>query len=210
MRTLRFEGESDDAFRARAERVGRIAHVLVEACLENKAVQEMIADSLLPYTEETLRRHPIVRVEFEQAFAIGGIGECLDATKNKHWGDGPQVMPLQPDDPVSPERILYVYTKESLYNRRFFQRRRLKELLGKEHRSLVGSAMRATKKEFVAEVTQAEARAVQSRVGITVGTLWRAVRGKLFLALPPRMVQLELNFDASDLVGSGHDRDAVS
>lgn len=194
MRTLRFDGESDDAFRARAERAGQIARVLVTACLANKDVQEMIADPLLPYTEESVRRHPIVRVEFEQAFAVGGIGESLDATKNKRWGDGPQIMPLQPFDPVSPDRILYVYKEGSLYNRRFQQRRRLKELLGKEHRRLVGSAMRASKKEFLAEVTQAEARAVQRRVGITVGTFWRAVRGKLFLTLPARIVQLELEF----------------
>lgn len=150
MRTLRFDGESDDAFRARAERAGRIARVLVDACLANHAVRALIADPNLPYSEESVRRHPIVRIEFEQAFAVGGIGECLDATKNKHWGDGPYVMPLQPDDPVSPDRISYVYKEGSLYNRRFLQRRRLKELLGREHRVIIGRAMRATKKEFVA------------------------------------------------------------
>lgn len=195
MRSLRIEGETDDAFRARAERAGRIAKVLVEACLRNTAVQEMIGDPLLPYTEESVRRHPIVRVEFDQAFAVGGIGECLDATKNKRWGDGPHVMPLQPDDPVSPDRILYVYKPDSLYNRRFRQRRRLKELLGKEHRPLIGRAMRASKKEFLADVTVEEARFVQRRLDITAGTLWRAVRGRIVLALPPRMVQLELEFD---------------
>lgn len=195
MRSLRIDGESDDAFRARAERAGRIARLLVEACLQNRAVQEMIADPALPYSEESLRRHPIVRIEFEQAFAVGGIGECLDATKSKHWGDGPWVMPLQPDDPVSPDRILYVYKPESLYNRRFLQRRRLKELLGKEHRPLVGRAMAMRKKDFVAEVTPAQSRAVRQCLNVGVGDLWRVVRGKLFLTLPARIVQLELNFD---------------
>jgi hypothetical protein len=194
VRPLRFDGESDDAFRARADRAGQIARLLVEACLKNKAVQDMIADLTLPYTADYVRRFPIVRVEFEQAFAVGGIGECLDATKNKHWGAGPWVMPLQRDDPVSPDRILYVYKPNSLYNRRFEQRRRLKELLGKDHRVLIGRAMRATKREFVAEVTQEEARVVQQRLNASVGNLWRAVRGKLFLTLPPRIVQLDLDF----------------
>lgn len=188
------DGESEDAFRARAERAGRIARVLVEACLRNKRVQEMIADPTLPYTEGSLRRHPIVRIEFEQAFAVGGIGECLDATKNKHWGDGPFVMPLQQDDPVAPDRILYVYKENSLYNRRFLQRRRLKELLGKEHRRLVGKAMAMRKGDFLGEVTAAEDRAVRQRLNLSVGDLWRAVRGKIFVTLPPRIIQLKLGF----------------
>lgn len=203
MRTLRFPGEGDDAFRVRAERAGTIARVLVDACLKNTAVRDMIADPTLPYTEDDLRRNPIVRVEFEQAFAVGGIGECLDATKNKHWGDGPSVMPLQQDDPVSPDRILYVYKENSLYNRRFRQRRRLKELLGKEHRALVGRAMRATKTEFLAEVREAEARVVRLRLNTSVGDLWRAVRGRLFLALPPRMVQMQLVFANDDAPREG-------
>lgn len=194
VRSLRFDGESDDAFRARAERAGRIARVLVEAYLGNETVREMIADPSLPYSEESLRRHPIVRIEFEQAFAVGGIGECLDATKHKHWGDGPWLMPLEADDPVSPDRVLYVYKPESLYNRRFEQRRRLKELLGREHRRLVGRAMSMRKKNFLADVSEAEAREVRQCLHVGVGDLWRAVRGKLFLTLPPRMVQHELDF----------------
>lgn len=196
MRSLRLPGESDDAFRVRAQQAGRIARVLVEACIENRAVQELIADPTLPYTVESVRRHPIVRVEFEQAFAVGGIGECLDATKNKHWGDGPWIMPLQPDDPVSPERILYVYKENSLYNRRFLQRQRLKEMLGREHRRLVGRAMSMRKKDFLCDATEVETRVIRERVNVSVGDLWRAARGKMFLVLPPRMVQLELDFDA--------------
>lgn len=198
MRTLRFDGESDDSFRTRAERAGRIARVLIDACLANTAVRELIADPLLPYTEESVRRHPIVRIEFDQAFAVGCMGECLDATKNKSWGAGPWVMPLQPDDPVAPDRILYIYKENSLYNRRFEQRRRLKELLGKEHRRLVGKAMGRRKGDFLGEVTEVEARAVRQRLNVSVGDLWRAVRGKLFLTLPPRLVQLELELAEED------------
>ncbi|HUY90836.1 MAG TPA: hypothetical protein VMV10_19025 [Pirellulales bacterium] len=194
MRTLRFDGETDDEFRNRAERAGQIARLLVEGCLRNRDVRELIADPILPYTEEPLRRWPIVRIEYEQAFAVGTIGECLDATKHKHWGDGPWILPLEPDDPVSAERILYVYKPESLYNRRFEQRRRLKELLGKKHRPLVGKAMRMRKKDYLAGLTTDDVRAVRERIKVEPGDLWRAARGKLFLVLPPRIVQLEFDF----------------
>jgi hypothetical protein len=59
-------------------------------------------------------------------------------------------MPLLPDEPGSPDRILYVYKPNSLYNRRFLQRRRLKELLGRSHRPLIGRAMSMRKKGFLA------------------------------------------------------------
>ncbi len=195
MRSLRFLGESDEDFRRRAERVARIARLLVERCLQNRAVQEMIADPSLAYTEDFFRRSPVVRVEFEQAFAVGGIGECLDATKNKHWGEGPWIMPLGADDPVAPDRILYVYKANSLYNRRFVQRRRLKELLGRSHRKLVGNAMSVRKRDFVGELLDDEVRAIRRILHLEPGAFWQAVRGKRFIDLPQRHVQRELQFD---------------
>ncbi len=133
MRSLRFDGETDEAFGQRAERAYRIAQVLVDACLSNHCVQDYIADPALPmYTQEELRLSPIVRIEFEQAIAIGGIGETLRATKSKHWGDGPYMLPLQQDDEFFPDRITYVYRENSLYNRRF------------EHILLAGRAIAAS------------------------------------------------------------------
>jgi hypothetical protein len=59
-------------------------------------MKEYINDPALPqYTAQGVLRCPTVRVEYEQAIAIGGIGECLAATKGKTWGDGPQVLPLE-------------------------------------------------------------------------------------------------------------------
>ena len=52
------------------------------------------------------------------------------------------------------------------------------------------------KGDFLREVTAAEDRAVRQGLHVSVGELWRAVRGKMFLTLPPRLVQLELHFDA--------------
>ena len=137
MRTLRFLGESDGDFRRRAERAVCVAKVLVEACLSDRSMQGYIADPALPYTEDDVRISPTVRVEYEQAIAIGDLGSCLSATRSKRWGDGPWVMPLEPDDEFFPDRVTYIYRTNSLYNRRFEQRRRLKELLGKRLRPLV-------------------------------------------------------------------------
>jgi hypothetical protein len=198
VRSLRFPGESDEEFRSRAERAGRIARALVEACLRNAAIQAMIADPSLPYTEEYFRRCPAVRLEFEQAFAVGGIGECLDATKNKHWGDGPWIMPLDPEDPVAPDRILYVYRPNSLYNRRFLQRRRLKELLGKDDRRLVGMAMRSRKRDFLRELIDSDVAAIRGILSLDAGEFWRAARGKRFLKLPPPEIQRELDFESAE------------
>jgi hypothetical protein len=194
MRSLRFDGETDDAFRERATWVATVARVLVEACLKNAEVQAMLADGSLRCTIDDLRRSPIVRVEFEQARAIGEIGECLAATRSKHWGDGPQVLPLAPDDPVHPSRILFVYKEASLYNRRFQQRRRLKELLGRPHRRLVGRAMWETKGEFLARLAENERWWIRRVLHVEPGEFWRAARGRAFLTLPPRLMQLPLEF----------------
>ena len=130
-RSLRLPGEGDQEFQDRAERMAGIARALVDAALANHYVQDFIADPELPMrTEQSQRRNPTIRLEYEQAIAIGSIGETLDATKNKHWGDGPQVMPVEPDDVLYERHITFFFRENSLYNRRFEQRRKLKQLLG--------------------------------------------------------------------------------
>jgi hypothetical protein len=145
-------------------------------------------------TKRECVRNPTVRIEFEQAIAIGGIGETLEATKGKHWGAGPWIMPLETDDDFFPERITYLYRENSVYNRRFEQRKRLKELLGKRFRPLVGEAQcrSISKRIFLRDLTEAQAKAIRSILGIEPGEFWRACKGKTFLELPPRVVQLEL------------------
>jgi hypothetical protein len=192
---LRFEGETDEEFRRRAERTAVIARVLVEAALCNTSVQQMIGDPTLPDTEESIRKNPPVRVEYEQAIAIGDIGSCLSSTRSKNWGEGPWVMPLERDDPVDARRVLYLYRANSLYNRRFLQRQELKRILGRHHRSLVTRAMRATKREFLAVLTEAESHAVRRKLRVDPGEFWRAVHGRVFPPLPVRERQLEFDFD---------------
>jgi len=135
-----------------------------------------------------------VRVEYEQAIAIGDLGSCLAATRNKHWGDGPWIMPLQPDDVFDPRRVTYVYRANSLYNRRSLQRQRLKELLGRRYRTLVEAAKSRTKSLFLDKVTNEEADIIRRILSVEPGRFWRACKGAEFLELPPRLVQLELGF----------------
>jgi hypothetical protein len=192
--SLRLAGESDQEFASRAKRNCLIAKTLIVACLQNALIKQLLAESRL--TEVNVRASPTVRVEYEQAVAIGGIGETLAVTKGKSWGDGPWIMPLEPDDEFCPDRITYLYRANSLYNRRFEQRKRLKELLGR-HRSLVGKAQYNyhTKAIFLNGLTTIQANAIRRILHIEPGEFWRACRGKKFLDLPKRPVQTEFDFD---------------
>ncbi len=109
MRDLRLPNESDEDFIARAERAAQVARRLVDGALTNHDIRDFIADPELFHTEESERRNPTVRIDYDEAFAVCGIGEGLQATKSKHWGSGPRILPLRPDDPVDPVRILYIF-----------------------------------------------------------------------------------------------------
>ena len=194
MQSLRFPGETREKFRLRAERASRVARILVDACLANVWVQDLIADPELPfYTEESIRRNPVVRIDYDEAFAIAGIGEGLALTKRKNWGDGPRILPLDPEDYVDHMYIGYVYKESSRYNRRVLQRRRMKELLG-SYRSLVLRAMchHHSQGIFLRMLTPHEAAVIERVFGIDPKTFWRAARGKVVLDLPPRRVQQRL------------------
>ncbi|MCH7724963.1 MAG: hypothetical protein IH991_00575 [Planctomycetes bacterium] len=193
-RTLRCPNESDVAFRVQVERACRIARVLIKAALANRCIQQFIADPSLPYTEESVRQSPDVRVEYDEAIAFGDIGSCLSATRSKHWGDGPYILPLEIDDPVDPVFVLYEYRPTSRSHRRFNQRRRLKQLLGKRYRALVGRAQQRTKKLFLDNLERHEKLAIQRILKVDAGEFWRAVRGRLWIDLPPELVQLLFNF----------------
>lgn len=155
-------------------------------------MQTYIQDPSLPLiTVDRVLCNPTVRIEYEQAIAIGGIGECLAATANKKWGAGPQVLPLEPDDWFYPDRITYVFRSNSLYNRRFHQRRRMKKLLG-IHRKIVGDAKSSTKELFLKHVTEEQAKAIRRIFHVGPGVFWRAAQGRAFLQLPREFKQGEL------------------
>ena len=198
MRSLRFPDETDAQFRERAERAARIARLLVESCLRNKDIQRLIADPGDPHTEESLRCSPIVRIDYEQAMAIATIGSGLAATKHKNWGEGPFILPLEPDDPVDGSRIIYAFKPNSLYNRRFHQRRRMKRLLGRQHRKLVEEAKRVTQGRFLEELNEAQRHVIERIFKVDCKEFWRACRGKTFLDLPPELWQQYFEFMADE------------
>lgn len=189
---MRLPNESDKAFHERAERTAEIGRILVDACFQNKQVQEQLAEGTL--TERALKACPIVRVDFEQAYAIGHPGETLHATRNKHWGDGPYILPLEPEDRFLKGFITYFYKENSLYNRRFNQRIRMKELLG-SNRKVVGTAKYWTKEMFLKHLTTDQANAIRRCIGVEPGIFWRAAKGKAFLELPGREIQTEFSFN---------------
>jgi hypothetical protein len=184
-RSLRFAGESDDEFRSRAERAAKYAKLLIDAALTNHEIRALIADARHPeWTEAGERENPTVRLDYDQAVCIAGIGEGLAATKNKNWGDGPYIQPLEPEDPVDPMFVTYVFKPNSLYNRRFEQRQKLKRLLGKTHRPLVTAAKRSTKRSFVDALTSQQAYVIRKALGLDPTTFWRLCHGRQFADLP--------------------------
>lgn len=173
----------------------RIASTLIQAALANKDIQGYLRDLTPPrlWTVEGIRRNPTCRVEWEYVTVIGGVGESLAAARHKNWGRFLGVQPLKADDPVHWCRILYLYKDTSPYNRRVEQRKALKRILGRKHRKLVTLAVRSTKQEFLTHwLTEAGAYAIKRRLNLEPGHFWRVSKGKEFIDLPKKPVQLML------------------
>jgi hypothetical protein len=167
----------------------------VIAALSNRDIRQYLGDAHLRYvwTEGGVRRHPMVRVEFEHVHVIGGLGESLAAARHKHFGRVLGVHPLRPDDPVHPSRILFVYQESSPFDRRVEQRKALKRLLGRQHSSLVTKAAPSTKRDFLKyDLTPDGACAIRCRLGLDPGRFWRAAKGREFLDIPAPHRQLLL------------------
>lgn len=182
------------------ERIGRIAHVLIDAALANRDIQAHLADPRPPklWTIERVRRNPTCRVEWEHAVVIGGIGESLAAARHKAWGRFIGVLPLAPEDPVHWCRILYLYKASNPSNRRFEQRRAIKRILGRRNRTLVTLAARSTKRDFLAALSELGAYVINRRLHLDPGQFWHAAKGRDFLDLPKPPVQMVLFTDDED------------
>jgi hypothetical protein len=174
---------------ATLENAIRFARRFIEAALVNP---DVVANTL--GGEAAIRANPPVRLRFVEASAYGNLGECLDATKSKSWGELVGVYPIEPNFPFDGQRVQYVFHANSRYNRRFLQRRWLKRRLGKHLRHLVGLAMNSTKREWLGMLRDGHkllrmdaattARALTCRLRLDPGDFWRAVKGKLWLNIP--------------------------
>lgn len=190
-----------------AERSARIAHVLVAAALANRDIQSYLRDLMPPrlWTIDGIRRNPTCRVEWEHAVVIGGIGESLAAARHKKWGSFIGVLPLRPDDPVHWCRLLYIYKASSPYNRRVEQRKALKRILGRKHRTWVTQASSSTKKDFLARLSEMGAYVIKRRLHLDPGQFWRAAKGREFIDLAMPAVQLLLFTDDWQEEKLGHE-----
>ena len=186
-------GESDASFLTRAEQAAEIARLLIDACLQNECVRILIDEPEFPfYTVEYFQESPLVQIDYEEAYAIAAIDDGLAVTSRKRWGDGPWILPLARDEYVDPYFITYSYKPNSKRRQRFEQRQRLKELLGRKHRTLVKLAQRNTKTRFLERLDEEGAAAIASRLRVDPGTFWRAAKGTAFPSLPLKPKQLEL------------------
>lgn len=158
-----------------------MARALVDGALGNRDVQDLMADAHYGtmWTEERIRRHPPVRVEYEHTVVISGIGEGLAIGRGKNWGDVIGMLPLEPDDPVHPTRMLYLYKDSNPYNRRFEQREAMRERLPSCHRKLVTRALRSFNRgRFVEDLTDVEIAAIRDSLGLTPAEFWRMARAR--------------------------------
>jgi hypothetical protein len=158
--------------------------------LDNHCISELIEDPTTPYTAESQRLDPTVRVEFEYAYAIGGIGECIRATRHKNWGKGPKIKPLKPRDYVDEYRIIYCHKENSPMRMRYEQRKQIKTLLqAPQYRSLVSKAMKS-QTAFLENLTAREAFVIRKLLNIEPRTFSQVVKGDLFIELPEANLEL--------------------
>ena len=167
---------------------------LVDAALANSDIQHY-----MPHPEWaqvwTVEGVPTIRLVFEQATVIGGLGKSLAASHHKRFGPLLGIESLGPDDPVHPTRTLFIYQATYPSNRQVEQRRALKRLLGNDHRSLVPSAARSTKHLFMTHyLKKSGAQAIRRRLKMDPSRFWRFAKGKEFLDLPtPRTLLFDLD-----------------
>lgn len=184
-------------FPNRFTRLASIVRVLIDAAVANQDVRRYMTDSRFSklWTIEGIHRNPTCRVEWEHVIVIGGIGESFAAARHKNWGEFIGVLPLMPNDPVHWCQLLYLHKATSPHRRRFEQRRALRRILGRKHRSLVTLAVRSTKRDFLAILPELGARVIRCRLHLEPGQFWRAARGHDFIDMPVASVQLLLFAD---------------
>ena len=96
------------------------------------------------------------------------------------------MLPLEVNDVLFERHITYLFRENSLYNRRFEQRKKLKALLGRKHRSLVTLAKQNKQSAFLDQLTAQQAFIIRRGLQMSPELFWRSVRGE-FVELPEKM-----------------------
>lgn len=167
-----------------------------------------------------MARNPPLRVEFEHATVFGSFVEALSLRKGKtSWGALLGIEPIRVNEVLHPTRVLYILKETSRMRQRWEFRDTLKRILGRS-RYLVGRAVRQTKREFVAGLSNAERTEITS-IRLTPEAFWQASRfGERFgpngihafvQRLEEQTKGYRLNFpEAADGTGWSQRKDAFS
>src|SRR6185503_13139593 len=84
--------------------------------------------------------------------------------------------PLDPDDPIDPNRVTCIHKESSPFRQRLEARRQIKRLM-REASPLVRLARRFSKRDFLKYyVTPDHRRAIHAYTGLDPGTFWQYVR----------------------------------
>lgn len=177
-----------------------------DAAMANDEVQENIRLHPEVWTEQSIRRTPPLRWEFEYVLAWGGLEVMRWASGKSGWGSVKWVAPILPEDPIHPMYLECIHKPNSKFRQGMEQRFWMKKMLGKRHAPLVQKCRRNSKTQFLQWIADAPAdyervlkqraegksgvvlyppdseQVIMRRLFMTPGEFWKYARG---LPIPP-------------------------
>lgn len=157
---------------------------LAAAARANEFVRAFISEQLPTWSFERVDRDPPCCLVYEHGEVLGNLsdipGMIRHAAKRRGLGRPLGIRALLPDEEILPYTIGLRWAPTHPRRRRWEQRMALKSLLARRDRRAVGTAMRRSKREFIAWATLQPGLAarVLDCTGLTLGGFWRAVRGR--------------------------------
>lgn len=149
---------------------------IVSGAVENASIKRFQMDPRYSAMYANIENWPPMRVEFETAIVFGHIGESVALAKSKSWGKvclG--VHPLEPDDELDPQRIVYILKSTNKMRQRWEWRNNLKRILGRD-RALVNDAMRFGKNAFITQLKPGDEKLLFSKLELSSSDFWGACR----------------------------------
>jgi hypothetical protein len=149
---------------------------IVSGALENEAIKHFQAIDRYKPLWVDVAAWPPMRVEFETAIVFGHIGESVAVAKSKSWGKVCLGLhPLEPEDQIHPERIIYILKSNNKMRQRWEWRDNLKRILNRDRR-LVTEAMRRGQTAFLNWLSPDDERLLFSKLEMNGPKFWVAVR----------------------------------